>query len=827
MRSLFMPATALTSLRTITLTLLFCGVLMVIAAPAQVILHENFDELAQQTAVTSAGVFTAINQTNVDIVGPMNFPGLCVSPESGNCLDLDGSGGNSQGDIVSSTITLNPGQYTLSFDLIGSQRGDNGTSTTVTFGSYYSQTFNLASTDVTTGIVNFQFTVASPDSAYLEFKSNTPGNIGALLDNVSITLNTPPQTLTLTLLDSGTGTVTDNLQQINCSEANGVVTGTCSATYGAGTQVVLTAYPNSPSPSNPASVFGGWGGACGGENSDGTTCTLIMSSAQGVSASFDIPGQTVQATIPTAAGSPPTVYSYNGGYATDSGGYDYTAQGTNPNSGAPTFPAETTAIPTNLTTCNNTIAPSFPGADCFVYQLGPTPDPTKDSPVMFELTCPSSPGEQCGSIALPDFLANLGSDFSFNVGENPPLNLVNSNPSMNPYGPLQAAGGNPYIGFLKGEGPDSAHPCTPFPPGDIRNNTMFTNQIIAFTLADPGSRPVVANSGGTGSCWIVVYLTPNETPTVGITQPVPGGIYLQGQNDPTTKAAYTCTTVYNGVSTLTGGSYPAYGSTGPYLTGTCSATDSPGGSVGQGAQFDTATAGSHSFTATVLDSATNTASQTVTYTVQARPLLSVTPSSFNFGNVNFDLDLNSALITVKNIGSATANISNVSLTRGIGTNPLDFTLINLCPSNLAAGKTCSIYVIFFSGNLGPVSATLTIADNAPGSPQQVTLAANGIGFNPSSLNFGTIKVGHSSTQSVTLTNTGTTALAISNVSVSGPNARDFVKSSGCPSSLAPTNSCVISVTFTPSATGSRSANLSLSDNAALGTLIAPLSGKGN
>jgi hypothetical protein len=103
-----------------------------------------------------------------------------------------------------------------------------------------------------------------------------------------------------------------------------------------------------------------------------------------------------------------------------------------------------------------------------------------------------------------------------------------------------------------------------------------------------------------------------------------------------------------------------------------------------------------------------------------------------------------------------------------------------------------------------------------------------VGFNPSSLNFGTVKVGHSSTQSVTLSNPGTTALNITNVSVTGPNAPDFAKNStGCPGSLAPNTSCTISVTFTPSAKGSRSAYLSLSDNAALGTLIAPLSGNGN
>src|SRR5580700_8814897 len=107
-------------------------------------LTENFDELTPAPSATSAGAFSTIGGTNVDIVGSINgsfFPTLCVLPESGNCIDLDGSGGNPQGILQSvSTFTLNPGtDYFLSFDLIGSQRG-NSTSTTVSFGPY-SQTF--------------------------------------------------------------------------------------------------------------------------------------------------------------------------------------------------------------------------------------------------------------------------------------------------------------------------------------------------------------------------------------------------------------------------------------------------------------------------------------------------------------------------------------------------------------------------------------------------------------------------------------------------------------------------------------------------------------
>jgi hypothetical protein len=151
------------------------------------LLNENFDALTPQLAVTSAGAFSAVGGTNVDIVGGGLFGYLCVTPESGNCIDLDGSGGNSQGILRSNTaFTLQPGvDYYLDFDLIGSQRG-NTASATVNFGPY-SQTFTLASGDDTDGITKELVTVTAPTTTYLTFSSNTPGNVGLVLDNVSLT----------------------------------------------------------------------------------------------------------------------------------------------------------------------------------------------------------------------------------------------------------------------------------------------------------------------------------------------------------------------------------------------------------------------------------------------------------------------------------------------------------------------------------------------------------------------------------------------------------------------------------------------------------------
>jgi hypothetical protein len=101
-------------------------------------------------------------------------------------------------------MTLAPGKYTLSFDLIGSQRGLT-TSTTVTLGSLFNQTFTLGGADVTMGIVNDAITVSAPTTAALVFTSNTPGNVGALLDNVNFAAGSvaTPEPATLSLLGIG------------------------------------------------------------------------------------------------------------------------------------------------------------------------------------------------------------------------------------------------------------------------------------------------------------------------------------------------------------------------------------------------------------------------------------------------------------------------------------------------------------------------------------------------------------------------------------------------------------------------------------------------
>lgn len=160
------------------------------------ILNENFDALTPLLTATSAGAFSTINGTNVDIIGGGTFGSLCVAPASGNCIDLNGSFGNPQGQLQSN-MQFAAGNYLLSFNLIGSQRGSTA-ATTVTFGNY-NQTFTLASSDVTSGIVTNQLvTLTSP--GYLSFVSGTPGLVGDVLDNVVVSTASVPEPSSLLLL---------------------------------------------------------------------------------------------------------------------------------------------------------------------------------------------------------------------------------------------------------------------------------------------------------------------------------------------------------------------------------------------------------------------------------------------------------------------------------------------------------------------------------------------------------------------------------------------------------------------------------------------------
>ncbi|HEY7293454.1 MAG TPA: choice-of-anchor D domain-containing protein [Dehalococcoidia bacterium] len=108
-------------------------------------------------------------------------------------------------------------------------------------------------------------------------------------------------------------------------------------------------------------------------------------------------------------------------------------------------------------------------------------------------------------------------------------------------------------------------------------------------------------------------------------------------------------------------------------------------------------------------------------------------------------------------------------------------------------------------------------------------ATPALSLSPTSLTFAAQDTGTTSApQSVTATNTGTAPLFFNSVQIRGADPLDFtIVDDGCPGvTLAVGASCTTSVTFSPTTTGTRTANLTFTDNAPNSPQIATLTGGG-
>jgi len=217
----------------------------------------------------------------------------------------------------------------------------------------------------------------------------------------------------------------------------------------------------------------------------------------------------------------------------------------------------------------------------------------------------------------------------------------------------------------------------------------------------------------------------------------------------------------------------------------------------------------------------------------AGPAVSLSPTSMTFGSQQVSSTSPAQAVTLTNSGTAPLAISSIATA---GSNAADFAQTNNCPNTLAGGSKCTVNVTFAPSSAGSRTASVTVTDNAADSPESVGLSGTGtvsapaVSLNPATLSFGNQPTETtSSAQSVTLTNTGTTALSITSIGVIGTNAGDFTQNNNCPTSpntLVAGASCTISVTFTPTATGSRAASISITDNAADSPESVALSGTG-
>jgi VCBS repeat protein/ASPM-SPD-2-Hydin domain-containing protein/FG-GAP repeat protein len=175
------------------------------------------------------------------------------------------------------------------------------------------------------------------------------------------------------------------------------------------------------------------------------------------------------------------------------------------------------------------------------------------------------------------------------------------------------------------------------------------------------------------------------------------------------------------------------------------------------------------------------------------PNATLAPTILTFPNQLVGTASPSQPVTLSNNGTASLNITSIAAS-------INFSETDNCGSSLPAGTSCTINATFVPIDGGKLTGTLSITDNAPGSPQTVIL--NGVGtavtLVPNNMSFTCIPF--CQPREAILTNHGATPLTISSITITsnkgGINDHGgFAQTNNCPPTLAAGKSCSFKVTF--------------------------------
>ena len=126
------------------------------------------------------------------------------------------------------------------------------------------------------------------------------------------------------------------------------------------------------------------------------------------------------------------------------------------------------------------------------------------------------------------------------------------------------------------------------------------------------------------------------------------------------------------------------------------------------------------FVATARGQMTGAVASSATVTARPNaPVVSLSPSSLNFGNQQTGTTSAAQTVTLTNTGGATLTISSISVTGVFGQT-------NGCGATLAPLGSCNISVTFSPAATGAASGTLSVSDNASGSPHTASLSGTGV-----------------------------------------------------------------------------------------------------
>ncbi len=225
----------------------------------------------------------------------------------------------------------------------------------------------------------------------------------------------------------------------------------------------------------------------------------------------------------------------------------------------------------------------------------------------------------------------------------------------------------------------------------------------------------------------------------------------------------------------------------------------------------------------LIDLAGNAAPVLVASPTNTAPLVSFTTSqgSLTFPPTQVGNASTTQTVTLTNTGTATIHII------GTQTTP-DFTVTSNCAA-LVTGATCTLTTAFTPQATGQRIGAIEITSDSSTALDFISLLGTAspanLVFSPTSLDFGTVLVGSTSTLPIQITNVSATPAIFNGIAATG----DYATSGTCPTPgnvLAPSANCTIQIAFTPTQPGTRTGTLSLNTSLTSLPLTAALTGIG-
>jgi hypothetical protein len=190
--------------------------------------------------------------------------------------------------------------------------------------------------------------------------------------------------------------------------------------------------------------------------------------------------------------------------------------------------------------------------------------------------------------------------------------------------------------------------------------------------------------------------------------------------------------------------------------------------------------------------------------------LSLSATTLNFGNVLVNGTVTQA-VTLKNSGQSDLQIAQIAVTGGA------YSVSGLtAPVTISAGQSMALQTTFAPKAAGTATGAITVTSNATNPTSTVALNGSAVAasytmsLSPSSLNFGNVAAGSSTTQNVQLANTGNSSVTVTQVAASG--AGISVGGLGAPVTLAPAQSLALHVTFAPTTAGATAGSVTVTNN---------------